>query len=129
MNDNAIRIILKQWLKANASDKGIGIRIFYEKAISNSIADVLAVTEDGIWGFEIKSDVDDLRRLNTQLDNYSKACDRCYVVVGERNVEKVKSCIPRFCGVLKWKLSCKNHQKKGRDQTSQRPYGLLGRQY
>lgn len=101
MNDNAIRIILKQWLKANASDKGIGIRIFYEKAISNSIADVLAVTEDGIWGFEIKSDVDDLRRLNTQLDNYSKACDRCYVVVGERNVEKVMGDIPRFCGVIK----------------------------
>ncbi|WP_295364788.1 hypothetical protein [uncultured Succinivibrio sp.] len=71
MDDNEIRVILKQWLKANASDKGVGIRIFYEKAILNSIADVLAVTDDGIWGFEIKSDVDDLRRLKGQIDNSS----------------------------------------------------------
>ena len=87
MDDSEIRRILKQWLKANATEKGVSIRIFFEKAIVNSIADVLAVTDDGIWGFEIKSDVDDLRRLKVQIDSYSQICDRCYVVTGEQGRE------------------------------------------
>lgn len=101
MDDSEIRRILKQWLKANATEKGVSIRIFFEKAIVNSIADVLAVTDDGIWGFEIKRDVDDLRRLKVQIDSYSQICDRCYVVTGESNVENVLNAIPRFCGVIK----------------------------
>ena len=46
MDDSEIRRILKQWLKANATEKGVSIRIFFEKAIVNSIADVLAVTAE-----------------------------------------------------------------------------------
>ena len=101
MNDSSIRSILKEWLKAKAEDDSIGIRIFFEKALTNSIADVLAVTDDGIWGFEIKSDVDDLRRLQKQIDNYSLTCNRCYVVAGESKVKEAISSIPRFCGIMK----------------------------
>ena len=62
-------------------------RMFEEKNIGKSRADVLMVTEGRITGLEIKSDAD-------------KYCDENYVVIGRSHAKHVEEHIPAYWGVL-----------------------------
>ena len=57
------------------------IRTIEEKIIRKSRADVLGITDGSVLGFEIKSDSDTYERLKTQIKDYDKFCDYCYVVI------------------------------------------------
>ena len=46
------------------------IRIFEEKNIGRSRADVIMITDALIYGIEIKSDADTYQRLQTQIQDY-----------------------------------------------------------
>ena len=67
--------------------------------IRKSRADVLGITDGAIFGFEIKSDSDTYERLKTQIKDYDKFCDYCYVVVGEKHIHVDKK-IPDFWGII-----------------------------
>ena len=58
------------------------IRIIEEKTMGKSRADVVMVTEDALYGIEIKSDADTYVRLASQVKDYDKYYDFNFVVVG-----------------------------------------------
>lgn len=71
LHDGQIREILFDYL-----DERYGkIRIFEEKNIKSSRADIIAVIDGSIIGMEIKSDFDSYTRLAAQVKNYDKYCD------------------------------------------------------
>ena len=75
------------------------VRIFEEKVILKSRADVLAIIEGEIIGFEIKSDNDTYTRLSRQVRDYDRFCDRCYAVVGESHIH-IDEHIPEYWGII-----------------------------
>lgn len=75
-------------------------RMFEEKIIGRSRADIVMLTENSIVGFEIKSDADSYERLKRQIRYYNKYCDSNYVVVGKSHAKHVSEHIPKFWGIL-----------------------------
>ncbi len=75
------------------------VRTIEEKVIKNSRADVIAVVDGELLGFEIKSDNDTYTRLKTQIKDYELFCDRCYIVVGERHTQ-VEKHVPEHWGII-----------------------------
>jgi hypothetical protein len=76
------------------------IRTIEEKVILGSRADVLGVLDGKIAGFEIKSDHDTYTRLKTQMKDYEKFCNLCYVVVGKSHLAHVAEHIPKYWGII-----------------------------
>ena len=75
-------------------------RIIEEIGIGQSRADVLMVTEDCLFGIEIKSDADTYTRLARQVKDYNKYYDFNYVVVGTSHGAHVKEHVPDFWGII-----------------------------
>jgi len=63
-----------------------------------AFADVV-IAGDELWGFEIKSDVDSLRRLAQQVRYYRLTFDRIVVVTSNRYAQTVDSHIPEAWGI------------------------------
>jgi len=76
------------------------IRIFEEKTIGKSRADMIMLTDDSITGIEIKSDVDSYERLKRQIRDYNKYCDYNYAAVGESHEKHVHKHVPITWGIL-----------------------------
>lgn len=75
-------------------------RMFEEKIIGRSRADILMLTEKQIIGLEIKSDADTYERLKRQIRDYNKYCDENYVVIGKSHEKHIEEHIPKEWGVL-----------------------------
>lgn len=58
------------------------------------------ITEDGIIGFEFKSDKDSLARLSRQIVDYDKYYDKNYLVVGKHFEKKAQENIPDYWGII-----------------------------
>lgn len=88
----------------------------------------IAVVNGEISAFEIKSDADTLARLKTQIQYYSKICDRVSIVVGHRHVDTAKLLIPSWWGL--WIAQkqddsvCLKQLRKGRVNNKVEPYAL-----
>lgn len=95
MNDKEIRAILISWLKASNS----ALRIYQEKAIGASVCDMMVVT-DCLTGYEIKSDLDNYRRLPQQVKNYGRYFDKNYIVAGAQHCKTVGDRVPDNWGVI-----------------------------
>lgn len=83
------------------------LRLVDELAIPKRIclADIVAIpvsknASDGLHGFEIKSEVDSLTRLESQVHYYSQVFKRCTLVVTEKHEEKAVAMIPDWWGVI-----------------------------
>ena len=76
------------------------IRIIEEKMMGRSRADVVMVTEDALYGIEIKSDADTYTRLSRQLKDYNKFYDRNIIVVGTKHAHSVKEHVPEWWGII-----------------------------
>lgn len=96
MNDKQIREILVAYLKTQHSE----MRLFHEKNIGGSTCDLMMVTPDMITGFEIKSDLDNYQRLESQVRHYNQFFQNKYIVVGKRHCKTIKSKIPGNWGIL-----------------------------
>lgn len=94
--DKDIREPLFEFLE----DKYGKTRIFEEKMMGKSRADILVVTEDEIIGIEIKSDADTYVRLARQVKDYDKYFDRNYVVVGSHHGAHVEEHVPSSWGII-----------------------------
>ena len=76
------------------------IRILEEKLIGRSRADMLMVTEDALFGIEIKSDADSYSRLSRQIRDYNLYFDYNYVVVGTTHALHIGEHVPAFWGII-----------------------------
>jgi hypothetical protein len=94
--DRDIREPLFEWLEANHSM----VRILEEKQIGRSRADVVAVTEQGLIGMEIKSDADTYARLSRQVKDYDRYYDFNVIVAGTSHAGHVAEHVPEWWGIV-----------------------------
>lgn len=76
------------------------IRIFEEKIIGKSRADVVMVIDHALVGIEIKSDADTYQRLKTQVEDYNLFYDMNYVVVGSKHAHHIEEHVPAHWGII-----------------------------
>lgn len=96
MLDPEIRESLFYYLDCNFGKH----RTFEEVPISSSRADIFAVTEIGLIGFEIKSDADSYTRLKTQVKNYDLFYDYNYIVIGKKHRKGAEKHVPEYWGII-----------------------------
>ena len=75
-------------------------RIIEEKNIGDSRADVIMVTEGGLYGLEIKSDADTYARLSGQIKDYDRYFDYNIVVVGSSHAMSIEDHVPKHWGII-----------------------------
>lgn len=75
-------------------------RIFEEKNIGASRADAVMVTENALYGIEIKSDADTYARLERQVRDYDLYYDYNYVVVGSSHGHHIAEHVPTHWGII-----------------------------
>lgn len=75
-------------------------RILEEKNTGRSRADVVMITENEIFGIEIKSDADTYVRLARQVKDYDLFYDRNIVVVGTRHAMHIEEHVPDYWGII-----------------------------
>jgi len=75
-------------------------RVFEEKRIGKSRADVVLVTEDSVCGVEIKSDADTYARLARQVKDYNRFYDKNFVAVGTRHANHIEEHVPAWWGII-----------------------------
>lgn len=97
LNDKEMRDVLFDYYESTNER----LRFFEELCIAKSRADAILVRENKLIGFEIKSDRDSLERLEGQIKNYSKFCNLCYVVTGNKHINKMTEHVPEFYGIIK----------------------------
>ena len=96
LKDEQMRSILFEYYE----NKGKRLRFFEEFWIGRKTrTDALLVTENEIIGFEFKSDKDTLARLERQIHDYERFCDRNYLVTGQKFKEKAPEEIPEHWGI------------------------------
>ena len=76
------------------------IRIFEEKMMGKSRADVVMVIDNAICGLEIKSDADSYARLKRQVRYYDKYFDYNYVVIGKSHLKHIEEHVPKYWGII-----------------------------
>jgi hypothetical protein len=60
----------------------------------------LVVVNSVVHGYEIKSNRDSMRRLESQVEKYSRVLERATVVVGDRHLNAALDIVPDWWGVL-----------------------------
>ncbi len=96
LRDDQMRSILFEYYES----KGKRLRFFEEFRFGRKTrADALLVTESEMVGFEFKSDKDTLHRLEHQIHDYERFCDRNYLVTGQKYKEKAAGEIPEHWGI------------------------------
>ena len=76
------------------------VRILEEKTMGRSRADVVMVTEDALYGIEIKSDADTYVRLAGQVKDYDRYYDRNFVVIGTSHAMHIHEHVPDYWGII-----------------------------
>jgi hypothetical protein len=59
----------------------------------------IAVMNGKLVGYEIKTDKDNLNRLNSQINAYSEVFDQAYIISGQKHLNKVLDRVPAWWGV------------------------------
>ena len=96
LKDEQMRQILFEYYES----QGKRLRFFEEFCIGRKTrTDALLVTEQELIGFEFKSDKDNLNRLQRQIHDYERFCDRNYLVTGQKFREKASEEIPEHWGI------------------------------
>lgn len=72
---------------------------FSEFSIAHSKADFVMINGTGCI-YEIKTELDNLERLKTQINDYYKAFSRVVVLTYEKNIEKVERIVPSTVGIM-----------------------------
>lgn len=76
------------------------IRIFEEKRMGRSRADIVMVAPRALYGIEIKSDADTYARLKRQVKDYNQYYNYNYVVVGTKHALHIKEHVPEWWGII-----------------------------
>ena len=96
LKDEQMRSILFEYYE----ERGKRLRFFEEFRLGRKTrADALLITQSEMIGFEFKSDKDNLTRLEHQIHDYERFCDRNYLVTGQKFKEKAPEEIPEHWGL------------------------------
>jgi len=60
----------------------------------------IAVINGHLFGYEIKSDNDSLRRLKKQIKSYNAIFDKVFIIVGNRYINSIQGHIPKWWGII-----------------------------
>jgi hypothetical protein len=91
----AVRDTLRHEVKARLGVLGTIDEFWVPR--TNERADLAAIGSR-LWGFEIKTSRDTLRRLPRQVEAYNRLFDRCAIVVAERHLDTALALVPRWWG-------------------------------
>lgn len=99
IGDKHIRLKMKELYEHS------NILMVEELAIPKRIclADIAIIDKDNpnsIHGYEIKSEIDSLTRLQSQMEYYSRVFSHCTLIVAEKHEEKALEIIPEWWGVI-----------------------------
>lgn len=90
-------IILKEY----KNDPGTRIINEFSNGASGYGARIdVAVINESINGYEIKSDRDNLQRLPKQIELYSKAFDKITIISGKVHIDRIMNLVPECWGVI-----------------------------
>ena len=96
LNDKQIRAALLKRLQTYKDSK-----IYEEFVLPSSKARADVVVVNGHFtGYEIKSDVDSLQRLPSQIKEYDIYLEKNYIVVGQKFASKVHEYVPEHWGII-----------------------------
>lgn len=98
MYDADIRKLLMEHLKEMFAGTDAYIVNEFDICYGDSRIDVAVISQQGIYGYEIKSDHDSLERLPRQISFYSKVCDQMTLVHSDKFTEKINQ-----MGILNYK--------------------------
>src|SRR5699024_8932469 len=84
-------------------------RIFEEVTVPSgkARADVIAINGH-IVAYEIKSDFDSIKRLESQIPEYDKNFEMNYIVVGTKHYDSILNIVPYYWGIIVVKKTKKN---------------------
>lgn len=98
LKDKDIRKALIESIKKKNNNHNF--RIIEEMNVCDGKSRIdVAVANGHLCGYEIKSDVDTLDRLQFQTTSYNKTFDRITIVIGSKFSDKILDYIPDFWGV------------------------------
>lgn len=100
MNDQRIRASFHQkWLSKHHGDSKTLVIDELGLNHGKSRADI-AIINGRLIGFEIKSDLDSLRRLNEQIVSYNAIFDRIYLIATSRHLKDIEAILPKWWGII-----------------------------
>lgn len=100
MNDPKIRSKLHADLLAKYHEDP-NSKVIDELRLSPARAQIdVAVLNGAFHGYEIKSAVDSLARLESQIKGYSKVFDYLSIVTEENHLSKIRDLIPEWMGII-----------------------------
>src|SRR3989344_1736686 len=98
-NDASIRVVLRENLKDNYQNDP-ETAIFEELGVAHGAARVdIAVVNGIMHGYEVKSDLDTLRRLPEQMNRYNSVFDQVTLVVGQTHLHEAMKLVPDWWGI------------------------------
>ncbi|MGM5035509.1 sce7726 family protein [Tardiphaga sp. 803_E3_N1_3] len=101
--DTEIRAALHD-KKLNALRNAPDTLVIDELGLSHAKARIdVAVINGYVHGYEIKSSLDTLDRLPTQIEFYSQCLEKLTLVCAPRHVDNALAAIPDWCGILEVK--------------------------
>jgi hypothetical protein len=100
LNDITIRFALRAKLLQQQAGEPATVLLEELGLCRGRVRVDIAVVNGSLCGYEIKSDEDNLHRLATQVDVYSKVLDRATLVVGQRLLTEAMDTVPSWWGVL-----------------------------
>lgn len=112
LGDSEIRSVLRSQLSQKHAHKSRSVFIEELGLCRGQVRVDLSVVNGLLHGYEIKSDRDSLRRLNSQVELYGKVFDRATLVVGERHLAEALDNVPGWWGILLVHRSAKELQLK-----------------
>lgn len=108
-DDRGIREALRKTLAAAFGDDPDTL-ILEELGLRHGATRVDVVVVNGcLHGFEVKSDLDSLKRLPRQVKMYSEILDYVTLVVGQRHADKASPTIPNW-----WGIQVADHDQDGK---------------
>lgn len=98
ITESELRAFVRERLRERASAPGA--RMFEELGIERGAARVdMALIDDVLEAFELKSDLDDFGRLHNQIHAYNRVFDRITLVTGATLSDAALDVLPRWWGI------------------------------
>lgn len=100
MNDLKIRTAIKD-IEFRAHFEEVDTKVIDEMGLNlgSSIIDI-AVINGSMMGYEIKSDVDTLKRLESQILEYNKVFDFMNIITSKKYAPVIKDYVPAWWGII-----------------------------
>jgi hypothetical protein len=100
MNDELTEKVLRDYFRVQLAQRAAreGMRLVEEFPVGEARID-FALIGERLEGFELKSDRDDLHRLERQIPAYGLVFDRVTLVTGSRWAATARCVVPRWWGV------------------------------